>query len=320
MKNNQRGFGMLEVFFVILIAGLIGGAGWFVYRHNSDSTISKTNFKTVLGHKISQTDCSSLKSKLQKLGGVDGDICYSGPISANGETFEYVIVDQSESYQENIRQDYKRDCTLDCGGGIPITGPSDYIIRANGQAENASVAWTGSADMALEALTGCPLPDIDNYADSGKFVVDNDRVGISFSGKNINLGGRYGSSCKASFDLIAYTSLNKPNISFRSVAVQYSLKDPSSCASKDVNDSNANSDAEQCYSDQAGMRGNITICDKTYFSGTGTDSSECIHAVAERNRDPSICKLTYKNDQAQCMDLADTAKSYFSGTIKATGL
>jgi prepilin-type N-terminal cleavage/methylation domain-containing protein len=39
MKNNQKGFSAVEVLIVILIVGLIGAVGWFVYdRQNTDKT------------------------------------------------------------------------------------------------------------------------------------------------------------------------------------------------------------------------------------------------------------------------------------------
>lgn len=322
MKSNQKGFGIIEVFSILLIVLAIGSLGWLILKHNSkNSTVTAPSSKTVLGYKLPLTSCDKLKATIQgQLGIFDGDLCYKTTIKTTGETFQYVIVDQSEAYKEKLQHEDEKNCTLDCGGSIPLTGPSDYIIRSNGRAETTDAYWTGSASIALEALTGCPLPNIDSYQNSGKFVVSNGRIGIYFSGNNIDLGGRLGNSCKASFNLVAYTSPEKPAINFQNLSVQYNLKDPSSCASKDLNDSGANSDAEQCYSDEAGMRGDIAICYKTYFSGTGTDSSECIHAVAQRNRDPSICRMTYKNDQQQCVDLANTARSYFNGTIKTTGL
>jgi hypothetical protein len=318
MKNNQKGFGILEVFFVILVLGLISCLGWFVYSRNNNNTVtfsgSKTSSKTILNHTIPLTDCSKVKPKLQKqLDSFDGDMCYSAPIKAGSETIEYVIIDQSKGFQDKKQKDYDKNCSFDCGGSIPITR-EDFIIRANGKAEFASPEWTGSAAIALEHLTGCALGDLDKYDKKGEFVVDNGRVGIHFAGKDIDYSEEFGNSCKVTIDLVAYTSTEKPSLTFRNIEVQYSLTDPSTCVHQDKDG------ADQCYSDQAGMRSDIAICDKTYFERLGTLSEGCVKSVATRKRDTAICQKASLNSQQQCIDLVNEAKSYFSGEIKTTGL
>lgn len=323
MRNNQKGFGIFEALFVILIFSLLAGSGWYIYQRQTGPTkgsSSVQSYKTVLGHRIALVDCSKLKSKIEKQQKLDGDICYVSPITVNGETFQYVIVDQSAQYKENIQKEYDKNCTMDCGGGLPLTGAGDFIIRANGEVEIASTDWTGSASTALEYLTGCTTGSLEKYAGKGEFTINHGRVGVHFAASNIDYSEQYGSSCNIAADLIAYTSIEKPALTFKNIAVKYALADPSSCASKNENDSQANSDSEQCYTDQAGMRGDIGICDKTYFAGTGTDSSDCIHAVATRTRNTAICQKTFKNDIEECMNLVNEAKSYFSGSVIATGL
>jgi hypothetical protein len=325
MKYNQKSFEIIKILFLILVIGLIGGLGWFVYQHKGGSTGtvsgSKASSEIVLNHRLPLADCSKLKPKIQQLlQTYDGDICYAAPITASGETFEYVMVDQSESYKEKVNQYDTKNCRMDCGSTISIPGPQGFIIRANGRAEFANSKWTGLVDTALESLTGCPLGDLSRYNNDGVFIVNNGRIGIHFTGKNIAYSQRYGSSCSVTIDVVAYVSIGEPALLFHNIAVKYRLADPNTCASKNVADSSANADAEQCYSDQAGMRGDIAICDKTYFSGTGTDSSGCIQAVATRNRDLSICQRTDQNDKRQCVYLVNEARSYFSGEIKAAGL
>ncbi len=38
MKHNQKGFGAVEVIIVIIILGLVGGVGWYVFSKNKDSS------------------------------------------------------------------------------------------------------------------------------------------------------------------------------------------------------------------------------------------------------------------------------------------
>ncbi len=40
MKNNQRGFGAIEGILIVVIIGVIGGVGWFVYQSKNKTTQS----------------------------------------------------------------------------------------------------------------------------------------------------------------------------------------------------------------------------------------------------------------------------------------
>lgn len=42
MKINQKGFGAVEVIIVLVVVGLIGGAGWYVWQKNKDNDSTKT--------------------------------------------------------------------------------------------------------------------------------------------------------------------------------------------------------------------------------------------------------------------------------------
>ena len=323
MKSNQKGFGILEVFFILLVVGLVGGIGWKLYQRTSGTTTannvnSASGQLTVFKQKIPQISCKNILPKLKNMSGVEGDICYTASMTASGEKFDYVVIDQSSAYKEKLQQEYDKNCSVDCGGGILPSSRQDYIIRDDGKVEHAYPDWVGSAELGLESLTGCPLGTLAKYKDDGTLQVKNGRIGIHFVGKDIDYSEQYGSSCVVSIDLIGYTSSGQAV--FNKIDVDYKLADPSVCASKDPNDSNANSFSEQCYEQQAGMRGDIAICHKTYFAGTGTDDSGCIHAVAKRMRDASICDLTFENDQKGCRSVVNEAKAYFDGEVTTSGL
>jgi type II secretory pathway pseudopilin PulG len=36
MKNNQKGFSVVELVLLIMVAGLVGGVGWYVWNQGSD--------------------------------------------------------------------------------------------------------------------------------------------------------------------------------------------------------------------------------------------------------------------------------------------
>ena len=45
IKNNQRGFGAVEAILIVIIIGIVGGAGWYVLK--SSKNISQKNDRTV---------------------------------------------------------------------------------------------------------------------------------------------------------------------------------------------------------------------------------------------------------------------------------
>ena len=46
MKNNQKGFGTVELIIVLVVVGLLGFAGWYVWQKNNKSDDSQNNQAT----------------------------------------------------------------------------------------------------------------------------------------------------------------------------------------------------------------------------------------------------------------------------------
>jgi hypothetical protein len=52
MKNNQKGFGLVETLLILVIIGLVGFVGWYVWDSKSNrglETGTNTNTKTTSG-------------------------------------------------------------------------------------------------------------------------------------------------------------------------------------------------------------------------------------------------------------------------------
>lgn len=67
MKNNQKGFSVVEIFIVIVVIGLIGAVGWLVYsrqksKSNNKETTTQTNQQEI--YTVSDSNAQIYKSKL----------------------------------------------------------------------------------------------------------------------------------------------------------------------------------------------------------------------------------------------------------------
>lgn len=62
MRKNQKGFGLVEILLLIVAAGLISGAGWYVYRTHNSSANSTAKSGTIdvkeLGIKLTFSDAN----------------------------------------------------------------------------------------------------------------------------------------------------------------------------------------------------------------------------------------------------------------------
>ncbi len=321
MNKNQNGFGVIGGLLVVVVISFVGLAGWYVHsqQNSNDPSEATSSSERILSHTILRTDCAIVLPKLQKhkpiiISGGSGDVCYASPIQAGDEKIEYLILTQSSEFQKKVKKETDATCTLDCGGIIPINR-QDFIVRANGKIETANHEWAGTVSIATKYLTGCPLGSLEKYENQGEFIIKDDRVGIHFAAKNINYSAEYDSACSVDIDAVNFTSADEPSLLFSSLAVRYNLADANVCSQQDDV-----VDQDQCYNEQAGMRGDLSICNKALEleQTRGTASDDCFRAVALRKLDESICQSDHQT--SQCVDQVEEHKSYMSGMLVTTGL
>ncbi len=278
-KLNSQGFGIVEQLIIIVVLVLIIAAGWFVIKNHSstaDKAQGTSKSITVLGEKLSRTNCDMVKSLVRE--DLSGDICYTGKFSVNGEAITYISVGQSESFRANL----DKTCTLDCGGSIPL--PShDNIVRANGSVEYASNDWASQAEPSIDYLTGCGTGkffQLDSFKDQGKLVKNNGKIAVAVSLKDANISDDYGNRCSINAKLISYTA-NAGQL-IQQLDVHYQLSDINSCEQQ--------SKPEDCYAAQAVMRNDLQLCDKAVdrqYPQSGADY--CIESLAKRRLDVNLC-------------------------------
>jgi hypothetical protein len=291
---------------------LIACAAWYIH-HRSVSAKDSAAAITIANEKISPASCTTAHSLIKQP--LDGDECYIAKFKVGSETIHYVIVKQSAAYQ----QKQASQCSLDCGGSIPITR-SDYIVRASGRVQFALSDWTESAEPDIDWLTGCGDGEYDTLnSRSGQaaFVQDNGDIGLYVIAKDVNFSDQYGDKCIVSFnltqdmtnDLTASTGLN-----INQLKVHYELQPISSCQQQ------SGSRVYECYQDQAVMRNNLSMCSMTVDPTVlGYGDSSCIADLAYRRQDPSLCTMIQtsgdatpsvdiKNCQTQSEQLIDVLK------------
>jgi hypothetical protein len=288
MRKNQKGFGHIEVFLIIVVVGLIVGAGLYIYHHSkSSSSISSSSAtpSAIENARIPQISCTTAKTLIKQA--IDGDECYEARFNVGSEPIKYVITKQSANYQ----QQQNSKCTLDCGGSIPITR-SDYIVRANGRVQFSLPDWTQPAETDIDELTGCGNGVFNNIKEQDgqkTFVQNNGDIGTQVKAQGLTFTDDHGDKCIVSFNLIQDMTNNltpTTGLSISQLKVHYELKATASCR----NQSGSQSIMYQCYTDQAVMRNDISLCNMTVDpSDLGDGNIACISALAQRNGDPNMC-------------------------------
>lgn len=97
---QQKGFSAIEVIIVIVILGLLGGAGWlFIHKQNEDKTNSKTTKTSKSTTKTSQESTFEVPADFKTYTSIDGDyqISYPGTwgtlASTDGATIATSMID-----------------------------------------------------------------------------------------------------------------------------------------------------------------------------------------------------------------------------------
>lgn len=279
-KPKRHRFLIVLIGSVVVLYGL--AAVWYRFHPAAHPSGNVATIQ-VANQAIPQVSCATAKTLIRQA--VDGDECYAAAFRVGGETIHYVVTKQSAAYQ----QKQASECTLDCGGNIPMTR-SDYVVRANGKVQFALADWTEPGQPDIDELTGCGDGVFNNLKDTEgtqQFVMSHGDIGIQVSAKNLVFKDQFHDTCTISFkltqdmtdDLNATTGLT-----ITQLKVHYDLQPQSSCQQQ------SGSSIYECYQDQAVMRNDPSLCTMTIDPTDPNDGDEtCIAALAERLQDPTLC-------------------------------
>lgn len=289
---------------IIILCGLIiGTAVYALHRTKAPSSPADT-LAAIRTADLPAISCKSAEKLIRQT--VDGDECYELQFKVDQESIKYVIIKQSSAYQ---RQQSSK-CQLDCGGSIPITR-SDYIVRADGKVQFALPDWTQPAQTYIDELTGCGGGVFDNLSQQAgqqKFVHTGGDIGINVTAQKLAFRDSYGDECAITFNLTQDITSNKSataGLAIAQLRVHYDLKPAAICQ----NQSNI-ATRQQCYSDQASMRNDVSLCAMTFDPAQSGDGNEsCISSLALRRQDPAFCDR-----------IVNSGNSYVSQSVYDTDL
>lgn len=335
-SNKKR---MVIASLILIISILfLGGVTWKIMdRQNSSrptsevSSINKssTNSEHFFGHNIPMVNCSQVKQWVQNAELLDSSkaryVCYKGEFTVDGEKMQKVSISLTPEYEHEWSSNHPSTCVIDCGsspGDYPPPSPeseniTNIIVRANGNIEQYTGSGGGVVESLLTDVTGCASGSnfgiLDKLGD-GSLVLDNNRLGLSSKFSALKVTDSNGNVCILKLEIISYITSTSGNwdahdsMRVKSATVHYDLKKISSCSSKQ-----AISERQSCYTPQATMRNDATICDNIVTHGGLTAGyDDCVIAVAKRNRNPQDCdKIHYYREQylKQCQTDAKNLQS-----------
>jgi hypothetical protein len=293
-KLRGQGFGAIELLLIIVVIGLMLSTAWYVDHQASkvSSSVSDTSSATVVNKKIPLVNCTVAKNLIKQ--DLDGDECYAAKFKVGTESIRYVVIKQSEAYQ----QKQASQCTLDCGGSIPITR-SDYIVRADGRIQFTLPDWAQPAEPDIDELTGCgdgEFSILKDQSGQASFVQDSGDIGLYVTAQGVKFPDQFGDNCTVAFRLTQDITSDKSattGLDIAQLKVHYDLRSVSSCQQQ------SGPKIYECYQDQAVMRNDLSMCSMTVDPSNPNDGDEsCITAIAERRQDSSICTMIQTNSNS----------------------
>jgi hypothetical protein len=253
--------------------------------HRSSKPAGSAGSVTIANEKIPSASCATAQELVKQ--SIDGDECYVAKFNVGTEPIQYVVIKQSEAYQ----QKQASQCQLDCGGSIPITR-SDYIVRANGKVQFTLSDWTEPAEPDIDELTGCGdgnFSILTSRSGQARFVQDEGDIGLYVAAQNVGFPDQFGDNCTVSFKFTQDITNNQSpttGLDITDLKVHYILKPASNCQQQ------SGSKLYECYQDQAVMRNNLSMCGMTVDPSDANDGDiSCITDIAERRQDPSVCTM-----------------------------
>lgn len=147
---NQRGFGAVEALLIIVIVGIVGGTGYYVYRANNNSTntqdSAQTDANTAAPHKKTDAKPTVQYETLTEWGvraPVSGSLKLQYTMSSDGKQANFtsaqlLAVDSA--------------CTADFGGTISRYAPTDNA--STGGASQTAKDRAAQSDKSTYAYVG----------------------------------------------------------------------------------------------------------------------------------------------------------------------
>jgi hypothetical protein len=289
---------------ILVIIAVLASAAWYLHDKSAGGAVFQklTGQQLLYGHTIQQTNCTDLmrfaKDESLFQSSQSKYRCFKGTFTVDSEKITYASIQLTHEFEDENRS----KCQVDCGSSIgdyakETVNVGEFILRQNGSIEHYNGAGGGGVDSIVSELTGCGAGStfVDNdKLQNGTLVIDNNKLGLQTKLSGLHVTDSFGNECTADLELVSYLSSSgedweaTSSISIKSIAVQYELKEVSSCSSITTS-----STKHECFTQQAVLRNDTSICDSLKATSLSAEPEpwfdDCIIAVAKRRKDPAVC-------------------------------
>lgn len=152
MRCSQKGFSIVEILIVILVIGLLGTAGWFVYAHQKSKTSEISNTQTDTTHRKEVTQkVVTIPSDWQWFMGKDSTTKFAYPRSWGN------LVEKTEATQDA----YDTNSFI---GRVTISSKKDFLTQVpQGFVDYTWYKWDEDIDALVSAVDVNPPSDYNSF-------------------------------------------------------------------------------------------------------------------------------------------------------------
>lgn len=133
MKNNQKGFSVVEGILILVVFGLVGFAGWYVYqnRAKSESKAQQTSHEQAASEQANDTTSTKLPANFVQYENRDYGLKFQYPKAWGSPTIDRAALN-NEKYEQNLPYRIK---FVDAEAPTTIIIPSDWKFTSPGASE-----------------------------------------------------------------------------------------------------------------------------------------------------------------------------------------
>jgi hypothetical protein len=144
MKRNQNGFSATEALLIVIIVGMLGGVGWYVWHSQKqvDKTYSQTANSSVAPKDTTTPSKSTTKNLVIKEWGVQGK--YSGLVNLQYKTDTSVTAPQSAAFTSTgLANSKDKTCSEENSAGGVVSrykSTEHYLVGDSGEDSGQTAA------------------------------------------------------------------------------------------------------------------------------------------------------------------------------------
>jgi competence protein ComGC len=150
MNKSQKGFGAVELLLILIIVGMLGGIGWYVYssNKNTDSVLNNTSNSTVSPSKSKSASSSQSTTSSKKYLEVS-ELGIKFELTDKLKNAYYVKTD--DGYFVSVHDFDSNPNFAGCKAGVGDTGLAALITAKVGGVKGFDATWT-QADLDKSGL------------------------------------------------------------------------------------------------------------------------------------------------------------------------